>query len=553
MTEQRTPVLIVGGGPVGLALAGDLAWRGMASMLVEKSDGVVVQPKMCLVGVRTMEFCRRWGIADWVENSPYPRDYPQDYIYVTSLVGGYELARERFPTRQDEPLPPQSPQKRERCPQHLFDPLLQKFVRNFDITSLNYRTELISLEQLDDSVRAVVRDADTGAQRAIRANYLVGADGATSRVRELLSITMTGNHSLTYTTHVLFRSAELPTLHDKGNGYRFLFIGPQGTWLTITSVNGNDLWRMQIIGSSEPRKPAPAEIHDALRQAVGQEFDYHVVDCMPWVRRELVADSYGAGRVLIAGDAAHLMSPTGAFGMNTGIQDAVDLGWKLDAVLSGWGDPALLDTYEMERRPVAQRNVTEASENLRRMLATRSRRPPENLLAPGSEADAARRDYGEWYAGIMHREWFTIGVNLGYRYEGSPIIWPDGTPPPPLEIETYTQTARPGSRAPHAWLSPGRSTLDLFGRGFVLLEFGEATGATSGLTAAAGAAGVPLTVTRLDDADAAALYAARLVLVRPDGHVAWRSDTAPDNPAELLEVVRGARVASRLHPAAAAI
>jgi hypothetical protein len=443
-------------------------------------------------------------------------------------------------------LPPQSPQKRERCPQHLFDPLLQRFVRSFGITTLEYHTELVSFEKSDDGVRAVVRNTETGAERAIGTDYLIGADGAGSTVREALGITMSGNHSLTYTTHVLFRSAELPELHDKGNGYRFLFIGPQGTWLTITSINGNDLWRMQIIGSSERRKPTAAEIDDTLRQAVGRTFSYEVINVMPWVRRELVADSYGTGRVLIAGDAAHLMSPTGAFGMNTGVQDAVDLGWKLDAVIRGWGDPGLLDSYEIERRPVAQRNVSEASENLRRMLSTRSRKPPENLLASGPEADAARRDYGEWYAGMMHQEWFTIGVNLGYRYEGSPIIWPDGTPAPPLEIETYTQTGRPGSRAPHAWLPDGRSVIDLFGRGFALLDFGAPAGDTAGISAAAEAAGVPVTVSRIDDAEVAALYGARLVLVRPDGHVAWRSDSAPDDPAELLGVVRGGRVMSRL-------
>ena len=251
------------------------------------------------------------------------------------------------------------------------------------VSSLQYPAELVSFEQQGDSVRAVIRNADNGANYPIRAGYPIGADGAASRVRDLLGITMTGTHSLTYTTHVLFRSAQLPQVHDKGNGYRFLFIGPQGTWLTITSVNGNDLWRMQIIGNSEPRKPTAAEIRDALTQAVGQEFDYQVIDVMPWVRRELVADSYGNRRVLIAGDAAHLMSPTGAFGMNTGIQDAVDLGWKLDAVLRGSGHPALLDTYEIERRPVARRNVAEASENLRRMLATRSRKPPANLVEPG--------------------------------------------------------------------------------------------------------------------------------------------------------------------------
>jgi 2-polyprenyl-6-methoxyphenol hydroxylase-like FAD-dependent oxidoreductase len=540
----------VGGGPVGLAVAADLGWRGTASTLIEKSDGVVVQPKMCLVGVRTMEFCRRWGIAEWVEYSPYPRDYPQDYIYVTSLVDGYELARERFPTRQDEPLPPQSPQKRERCPQHMFDPLMQKFARGFDEATLHYRTELVSFEQDDDGVRAQVRDVDTGEVRTIVADYLVGADGAASAVRDQLGIGMTGNPTLTYTTHVLIRSAELPTLHDKGNGYRFLFVGGEGTWLTITSVNGDDLWRMQIIGSTERRLPSDEEIGAALVRAVGRDFAYEVINVMPWVRRELVADRYRGGRAFIVGDAAHLMSPTGAFGMNTGMQDAVDLSWKLDAVLRGWGGPWLLDSYEAERRPVGLRNVREASENLRRMLATRTRRPPANLLDATPEADVARREYGQWYADVMHQEWFTIGVNLGYRYDDSPVIWPDGTAQPADEVETYTQTARPGARAPHVWLAPGRSTLDLFGRGWVLLRFGEAQDRDESLVAAARDTGFPLTVVDIDDEAAARCYERRLVLVRPDGHVAWRADEVAVDPGELLDTVRGAVSRSGDQPAA---
>ena len=193
-----------------------------------------------------------------------------------------------------------------------------------------------------------------------------------------------------------------------------------------------------------------------------------------WVRRELVADSYGRGRVYMAGDAVHLTSPTGALGMNTGMQDAVDLGWKLDAVLKGWGGPNLLATYEIERKPVAVRNIKASTDNLERMLAPRTtHKPPPEVFEPGPAGDAARKKYGEWYTELMRHEWFMNGYHLGYRYDDSPIVWPDGTPAPPLEGQTYTQMARPGARAPHAWIGEGRSTLDLFGKGFVLLRLGD--------------------------------------------------------------------------------
>ena len=194
---------------------------------------------------------------------------------------------------------------------------------------------------------------------------------------------------------------------------------------------------------------------------MGRDFDYEILSVMRWVRRELVADRYGTDRVFIAGDAAHLMSPTGGFGMNTGIGDAVDLGWKLEAVVKGWGGADLLRSYEAERRPVGLRNVAEASRNLRRMLSTRERLPGPEIFAPGAANDAARKEYGDWFAAIMRHEWFANGVMLGYRYDSSPIVWPDGTPAPPDVSHPYIQTARPGARAPHVWLADGRSTLDL--------------------------------------------------------------------------------------------
>src|SRR5205814_602813 len=222
--------------------------------------------------------------------------------------------------------------------------------------TLKYGTELIDFEERPDQVRATVRDAAAGTTHNINADYLIGTDGGSSTVRERLGITMSGNPALTYTTNVIFRCADFPSLHDKGLGYRFIFIGPEGTWLTIVAINGGDRFRMSIVGTPDKVNHSEADIRAALRRAMGRDFDYEILSVMRWVRRELVADSYGTNRVFIAGDAAHLTSPTGALGMNTGIQGVADLGWKLDAVLAGWGGQDLLSSYQTERRPVAVRN-----------------------------------------------------------------------------------------------------------------------------------------------------------------------------------------------------
>ena len=277
---------------------------------------------------------------------------------------------------------------------------------------------------------------------------MVGTDGGASTVREQLGIGMSGTPALTYTTNVMFRCKNFSELHDKGKGYRFIFIGPEGIWLTIVAVNGADRFRMSIVGTPQKINHSEDDIRAALKRAMGRDFDYEILSVMRWVRRELVADRYGTDRIFIAGDAAHLMSPTGGFGMNTGIGDAVDLGWKLEAAVKGWGGADLLASYDAERRPVGLRNVAEASRNLRRMLSTRERLPGPEIFQPGAANDAARKEYGDWFAAIMRHEWFANGVMLGYRYDNSPIVWPDGTPAPPDQSHPYIQTARPGARAP---------------------------------------------------------------------------------------------------------
>lgn len=540
MTEQRiqTPVLIVGGGPVGLALAGDLGWRGVDSLLVEKRGGQVNQPKMDMVGVRTMEFCRRWGIVDWVESAGYNRNYPQDCAWVTTL-SGYEFGREPFPPPALEKIPPQSPQKRERCPQNFFDPVLARFADRSERAELRYNTELVSFEASDSGVVAQLRDSTNDETIVVEARYLVGCDGGGSMVRSALGIDMTGDGVLTYTSNAIFRCTDLESLHHLEPAYRYIFIGPEGTWATLVAINGRDQWRFSLIGDAQKTDASEDEIRAAIVRAVGRDFDFEVLSILPWIRSQLVADHYRSGRVFIAGDAAHLTSPTGGFGMNTGILDAVNLSWKLAAEVQGWGGETLLDSYELEQRPVAIRNVTEAGGNLKRMLSPRIARPDPRIFTGDDElARAARNEYGEKYTEMMRREWFSIGIHLGYIYEGSPIVIPDGTPPPEMTVSSYTQIARPGSRSPHVWLGEGYSILDEFGRDFVLIDF-DGSGAADFEEIAADL-GVPLRVLTVADATAKHLYAATYVLVRPDGSVAWRADQLPQDPRLILDVARGA-------------
>jgi 2-polyprenyl-6-methoxyphenol hydroxylase-like FAD-dependent oxidoreductase len=534
----KTPVLIAGGGPIGLALAGDLGWRGIPCVVVEKGDGSVGLPKMDLLGIRTMELCRRWGIVDWVENSGYNRDHPQDCAWVTSMTG-YELGREPFPTPRAEQCPPQSPQKRYRAPQNFFDPVLARFARQFPQVDVRYGTELVDFAEGPDGVSATVVDRASGRKELIDSDYLVGCDGGSSLVRERLGIGASGVPVLTHTTNAIFRAPSFWKLSKVRPGYRFIFIGPEGTWSTVVAIDGYDRYRFSNVGDAMNRALTDEEMRAGIARAMGRPFDFELLSVSPWVRRQLVADSYGTKRVFLAGDSAHLMSPTGAFGMNTGMQDAVDLGWKLEAVIRGWGGPKLLASYGTERKPVAVRNVAEATGNLKRMISTRDRRPPPEIFGPGTKGDAARAEYGANYTAMMKREWFSIGIHLGFFYEGSPLVVPDGTPPPPDEVMSYAQTARPGSRAPHAWLAPGRSTLDLFGRGFVLLRFGSKPPDGTALKEAAAARGVPFSVVDIAGDEAARLYERRLVLVRPDGHVAWRGDEPPREAGRLLDTVRG--------------
>jgi 2-polyprenyl-6-methoxyphenol hydroxylase-like FAD-dependent oxidoreductase len=517
--SPQTSVVIAGAGPVGLGLACELGSRGIDCLLIEKRDGSVTVPKQSMVSARNMEFCRRWGVAKAVRNAVWPQSYPRDFIYLDTLRGR-ELLRVKVPSygqRDQRDFTPEAPCP---CPQIYFDPLLLRRVKTFPNVTVRYNTAVDSFGQDDDGVAVRLTDLETGATEIIRARYLVGCDGPAGAVREALAIELCGLGVVAISVNIFFRSAELASFHDNGWARFYRLIDDSGCWSELIPIDGRELWRLTVFD-----EPASAAAPDTLlRKMAGDAFPYEILSVSRWERRDFVTKSYGQGRVVIAGDAAHECSPTGGIGMHTGLEEVVNLGWKLAAMTEGWGGPDLVASYAAERLPIARRNVE---------LATRSFRAIADI--PG----LPDIDTVDWRA---TPNWLSIPEHLKiqYCYEGSPICVPDGAPAPDPELTRFIPSTRPGARAPHAWLADGSSTLDLFGDGFTLLRLGDRPPYAGPLAAAARACRVPLREIAIADPDIAALYERKLVLVRPDGHVAWRGDALPADTAGVVERMRGA-------------
>lgn len=558
----ETSVLIVGGGPVGLALAVDLGWRGVDCVLIDQSDGKVLLPRASGISARTMEYCRRWGIVDQVKAAGFPLDYALSIAFCTSLAG-HLLEKEEYPPLQAMKPLSFSPENKHRCPQHMFDPVLEKVALSHASVNLQRECRLEAFEETDNEVVAHVRrlnsasaydftaerfavragpaqqsnDSTLGELFTIRCQYLVACDGVESGVRTALNIGLEGQPVLSYSVSALLRSPMLHRRHDKGEAERYIFVGPEGVWGNLTVVDGRQDWRLTIAGSEQKMDLKNLDMAAYIRRCFGtDEYPFELKLITPWRRRQLVAKKYRQGRVFLAGDAVHAMSPTGGFGAGTGVGDSVDLSWKLEGALRGWAGSKLLDSYELERHPIGVRNSAAAANNFKPWQV---KLDFSKVLDESPDGARARTEIGRALKESFLGEWETWGTTMGYRYEGSPICVPDGTPAFPDNHMVYTQTARPGSRAPHAWLRDGRSTLDLFGRGFVLLRFGSAAPDPGMIEDEALRRGLPFKVESIDQPEIAALYERRLVLVRPDGHVAWRSDDLPVDPKRVIDVVRG--------------
>ncbi|KAK2735175.1 hypothetical protein FQN55_002265 [Onygenales sp. PD_40] len=530
-------VLIVGAGPVGLTLALDLGRRGVRSTIVERNSSLEMelQAKASVIDERTMEFCRLLGVRDDVANAGYPDDLPGDTIFCTALNGHY-IGRLEMTSAQDREVPAQSSEMLRRCPQIWFDPVLARAVIRQGMTDIRYGVEVMGCKQNDTGVNCCLRNVKDDKSEEISARYVVGCDGPASRVRKGLDISFDGKN-LGYAISAIVR-VELANCHSFGAGERFMFISPDGTWGNFTTIDGRSLWRFSVVGGQDKIDLEQFDMHALLRKAFGRDnVEYELIKVVQWRRSQFTAEKYHEGRIFLAGDSAHTMSPTGGHGLNTGVGDVMGLSWVLQALLEGWGGEGLAEAYTIERRPIAIRNGAGSTRNFSIWVDRNGR---DKVLDEGPEAEEQRRVLGENMAANMRQEFQSLGLALGYNYAGSPLIVPDGTSAPPDDPDLYIQTARPGHRAPHYWLGDNKSTIDLFGGGFVLLCFAPKTQADERLNDAARKIRVPLEIIAIDNPEIAKIYERRLVLVRPDGMVAWRGDVLPEDVDGLLDRVRGA-------------
>ena len=543
MKSIEVAVLVVGAGPVGLATALDLGWRGIGCMVIDReadrAGAINLHPRAAAVSPRSMEFCRRWGVADAVRNSRFPKDHTPNIVFCADLQGPTVLVQSFEAISKRKPLK-ESPELRQRCPQIWFDPILEHGLAQYPCVELKRPWQLDSFQERGDAVVARVTDLATGEPVEITCSYMVACDGPASAVRETLGIATSGDGILSYSINAVVDIPDFFSRHDKGVAERYMFLDMRGVWSELTVIDGRDRWRLGYAGSEQALDRAGVDMPAMLRKVLGPQVPFEIVAIAPWRRRESVAERFRVGRVLLAGDAAHTIPPNLGMGMNTGLGDANDLGWKLAAALQGWGGPNLLDSYESERRPVA---VHTAAVSTRTYKAWMTATPDYADIGASGEAGAgARTRVKAFLEQNLPDGWDTLGLQLGYRYDDSPICVPDGTPAPApgSRLRDHVTTARPGAHAPHAWLADGRSILDLFGRGFVLLRLGGADIDAAGFSAAAAKRGVPFEVVDIADPAIAALYESRLAIVRPDAHVAWRGDSVPHDAEAIIDRIRGA-------------
>jgi 2-polyprenyl-6-methoxyphenol hydroxylase-like FAD-dependent oxidoreductase len=516
-----TEVLVVGGGPVGLALAIELGMRGVRVIVAERNERGGVAPRAKTTNVRTRTHLRRWGIADKLaQASPMGVDYPAHVKFVTSLAG-YPLAE--F-TNQSNMSPEQSPLYPEHgqwVPQYVLERIMLEHARTLSDVDIRFGLGFVSATLDLDFVSAILADA-SGDPCTVTARYLVGADGARSTVRELIGAKMEGRYGLGRSYNIIVRAPGLSQAHTQGAANMYWQLGPSG--LSVTGpMDRDDVWYFGPAGIGEHETLSDQEAVDRITKATGIALPYEIISADKWVASELLADRYSDGRILLAGDACHVHPPFGGYGLNMGIGDGVDLGWKIAATLQGWGGPALIDSYEIERRPLHKAVIDEAVIN--HQIVGAPPVLPEAIEHDTPEGAAIRDKLGRELQATKGREFHTLGTVLGLSYRTSPIVALEDWPWPEHDSEVYTPSARPGSLAPHAWLADGRSLYDLFGAGFTLLVLAGANdGDVANAERDAEANGVPLTVIRPDAAVLMELYGSRLTLIRPDQHVAWRGD-----------------------------
>jgi 2-polyprenyl-6-methoxyphenol hydroxylase-like FAD-dependent oxidoreductase len=513
-------VIIVGGGPVGLMLAHVLGQLGVRTLLVERENHPTRHPKMDITNARSMELFRRYGLEQALREVGVPEANCFDVSWITSLAG-HELHRFRYRSpnewrayirEHDSGSQPHVPPM--RVSQVIIEPVLRAAVASASLVTARYGVALEEVAENADGVTAVLRNVETGTTEAVRCAYLAGCDGGGSRVRECLRIGLDGRHAVMQRYMIHFRSRARDVLQPFGVTWHY-----QTSLGTLIAQDDDAIWTLQT--RPDPGEaPEAIDPHERLRRFAGRPFDFEILVANAWTPHLLVARNYGRGRVFLAGDAAHQYIPTGGYGMNTGIADAVDLGWKLAARIHGFGGPALLASYDAERRPVGLHNRQASGRHTQvRMAIAEVYR--DVLGETGARDPGLRAEVGRRIAALGNAENESWGIEFGYRYdgvEGDPVV--------------YQPTTAPGARLPSTFLADGSALYDRLGPWFTLLRFGDAD--PSPLI---DSAPVPVETVIVDDPAIAPIYEAMLVLVRPDTHVAWRGNACADGRAVWRQVL----------------
>jgi 2-polyprenyl-6-methoxyphenol hydroxylase-like FAD-dependent oxidoreductase len=545
----ETEVLIVGAGPVGLTLALDLAWRGVDVVIVERRHPAE-PPRIRSnhVSARSMEIFRRLGVAKMLREAGLPANYPNDVAYCTSVTG-IELARIPIPSRAqrytavagpDTWWP--TPEPPHRINQIYLEPLLFTEAKSRSRIRIINCGRVEDFVQKDEKVVATVQDISSVNRFRVSSRYLVGCDGGRSTIRKKIGAKLVGAPVIQRVQSTYIRAPGLLS-HIPGNpAWLFQVRNPRRCGM-VFAIDGRETW---IVHNPLREQEAGFDSVDrdwALRTILGvqPDFPYEIISKEDWIGRRLVADRFRDRGAFICGDAAHLWIANAGYGMNAGIADAANLSWLLAAVLHGWAPPEILDAYEAERQPITEQ-VSRFAMDIALRNITQQRDTPAEIEWSGPVGDAVRARVGREAYDLNVQQYCCGGLNFGYFYSSSPIIAYDGDAHPSYTMYEFTQSSVPGCRAPHLWLDDRRSLYDMLGSGYTLLRFDPTVG-ISGVVEACSQCHLPLTILDVSLSGALALYERKLVLVRPDQHVAWRGNSEPVDPIKLVDLLRGARIA----------
>jgi len=535
-SSSRTQVVIAGAGPVGLTLAISLGRQGVEVRLFDQRPGFGKLPKMERCNARTMENFRRLGIEDRIREAGLDNDMPMDVFICLEDVNRPPLVTHEYDSVNE--LKAEYKQNHDGSTaavpyqlisQYTLEPLLAEVARETGNVTIEFDRKVVDFTQDTDHVTVSLIDA-AGGDYAIDADYLVGCDGGSSTVRDRLGFALEGD-SLLAMKQGLFYSEDLLDRIPIGKGRHYHIADDKNSFLIVQ----DDKKHFSLHTSIPNSEDLPA----LFEKIIGFPIEYETLYVGDWQQRLMLADRYREGRVILAGDAVHLVIPTGGLGMNTGAGDAIDLGWKLGAVLAGWGGKDLLDSYEAERRPTARRNIAASRR------AAQGRRTWRNMWKPdiADDTEEGARTRAELVE-VAEREqrWSNdlYGIELGYRYQASPVaVYGERPESEDQELEfEYTPSTEVGARLPNVWLRDGRALQDEIGLEYALIA---PTGApdASALAAAFADAGAPFRVIVPDSDDAVTVYGDGLLLVRPDLHIVWRGNVLPDDVASLVATVTG--------------